>query len=542
MQIYTGARRLGAKAVRVAVLVNPASVTVTETTLRELPEAARTIGLQRPRFCGTAQSSIELPCGMLRIHERGVRPAPPRARPAAASRGGSRYRPAHWRPVDTHGSGQSLAESFVPVRAWHGPTFGAGNRAVRGVRPLGAIAASRIFFGWRVVAVAFTVTFFSAGIDLYGPSVYLQVLHQQRAWAVSTISAAVTTQFVISAAVVAFLADAYRRFGLAAVTRAGIAATTLGVVGWALAAAPWQLFGAAVLTGAGWATASAAAISFMVAPWFERRRAVALGHALNGMPVAGILFVPLWVILIDAWGFAAAACAVAAATLAILWPIAGRLLRLTPETIGVAPDGDPTLPLRSAPEPARAPASLRTLASHRGFASLSAAFALGMFAQIGLLAHLVLRLAPVFGIAGAAMALSFSTGCAIVGRLIVAALAGERDRRIIAAGNFVMQACGVALLAFATGTTALLTGCILFGLGVGNLLLLPPLIAQAEFARADVARVVGLVTAINQATFAFGPVFFGALHDVTGTYAVPFALAALVQIMAAGVVVTGRAP
>ena len=34
------------KAVRVAVLVNPANVTITETTLREVQEAARSIGLQ----------------------------------------------------------------------------------------------------------------------------------------------------------------------------------------------------------------------------------------------------------------------------------------------------------------------------------------------------------------------------------------------------------------------------------------------------------------------------------------------------------------
>ena len=46
------AKRLGLlhdlvlKAVRIAVLVNPANVTSAETTLREIPEAARAIGLQ----------------------------------------------------------------------------------------------------------------------------------------------------------------------------------------------------------------------------------------------------------------------------------------------------------------------------------------------------------------------------------------------------------------------------------------------------------------------------------------------------------------
>jgi hypothetical protein len=51
----------------------------------------------------------------------------------------------------------------------------------------------------------------------------------------------------------------------------------------------------------------------------------------------------------------------------------------------------------------------------------------------------------------------------------------------------------------------------LFGSGIGNATSLPPLIAQQEFARADVARVVALIVAIAQGTYAFAPAVFGAL-------------------------------
>jgi hypothetical protein len=84
----------------------------------------------------------------------------------------------------------------------------------------------------------------------------------------------------------------------------------------------------------------------------------------------------------------------------------------------------------------------------------------------------------------------------------------------------------------------LLLGCAVFGLGIGNLVLLPPIIAQAEFEPADIPRVVALVTAINQAVFAFAP--FGVLHDLTGNYAVAFSAAALFELMAAAMVLTGR--
>ncbi|MFA1637595.1 hypothetical protein ACDY95_29385, partial [Achromobacter ruhlandii] len=41
--------------------------------------------------------------------------------------------------------------------------------------------------------------------------------------------------------------------------------------------------------------------------------------------------------------------------------------------------------------------------------------------------------------------------------------------------------------------------------GIGNATSLPPLIAQAEFAREDAARVVPLIVALSQGAYAFAP-------------------------------------
>jgi hypothetical protein len=60
----------------------------------------------------------------------------------------------------------------------------------------------------------------------------------------------------------------------------------------------------------------------------------------------------------------------------------------------------------------------------------------------------------------------------------------------------------------------LLTGALLFGIGIGNTTSLPPLIAQAEFDHASVSRVVALIVAISQATYAFAPAAFGILREL----------------------------
>jgi hypothetical protein len=82
-----------------------------------------------------------------------------------------------------------------------------------------------VFFGWKVVAAAFTVAVFAWGIGFYGPAVFLAALHAERGWPVSVISSAITAHFLLSAILVARLPDLHRRYGLVRVTRAGAART-----------------------------------------------------------------------------------------------------------------------------------------------------------------------------------------------------------------------------------------------------------------------------------------------------------------------------
>ena len=180
-------------------------------------------------------------------------------------------------------------------------------------------------------------------------------------------------------------------------TRAATGATALGLLGWALAGAPWQLFAAAILTGAGFAATSGAAIIAMVSPWFVQRRAAALSHALNGASAAGILFTPLWVLLIDKTGFVVAAASVGVVMTATIWPLAGRFLGPTPETKGVAPDGEASSQSVRTQLLLREAKPLWALFRDCRFATISAGFALGFFAQIGLVTHLVERLARSWG-------------------------------------------------------------------------------------------------------------------------------------------------
>jgi MFS family permease len=376
------------------------------------------------------------------------------------------------------------------------------------------------FFGWRVVAVAFSVAVFAYGIAVYGPGVWLHALALERGWSVAFVSACITLHFLAGATVAARLPALHARLGIAATTRLGLVVLAVGCAGWALAAAPWHLPPAALLTGAAFGTMGGPAINAMVSPWFDRRRPAALAMAYNGASVGGAVFVPLWAALIGSLGFGPAALLVGGAGVVLLWSVVGRYLGLRPADLGLHPDGGATPPAPRAPAKPAGP-----LWPQAPFRSLALAFAAGTAAQVGLFSQLFSLAAPALGPQGAGWALGAASACAVLGRTAVGwLLKPDTDRRRVAALNFLIQAGGsLALLLSAAGAApappVLVMGCVLFGLGVGNMLSLPPMVAQVEWPPEQVAAVVAAIGGTMLLAGAFAPAIFGLLRDGFGDWA-----------------------
>lgn len=403
------------------------------------------------------------------------------------------------------------------------------------------------FYGWTIVAAAFVVAVFGWGVGFYGPPVFLQAVRDTRGWSVALLSAAITVHFLVGAVAVASLPRLYRRFGLPLVTIAGAVSLALGVIGWAFAVAPWQLFAATLFSGAGWVALGAAGINAMVSPWFDRRRPAALSAAYNGASAGGVIFSPLWVALIRWGGFPAASVSVGIVMVAVIGILSARILGRTPAAMGLAPDGDAVQP-RHAAGVAASLVPVKRLCHDRAFLTLTLGMTLGLFAQIGLIAHLFSLLVPALGAPGAGLAAGLATASAIAGRGLVGWLMPPHaDRRVVGAMNYGVQIIGCCAFIAAGGSNIplLILGVLLFGAGIGNATSMPPLIAQTEFASAEVVRVVALMTAVAQASFAFAPAVFGMIRDAgtaDGGAAVPllFVTAAGFQAAAALAYWSGR--
>jgi hypothetical protein len=413
---------------------------------------------------------------------------------------------------------------------------------------------SKNFDGWRVVAATFVLAVFGLGMGFHGPAIYLHAVYERTGWPLALISMAVTAHFLVGAAVVANLPALYRRFGISTVTKAGATLLAAGVFGWAIAAAPWQLFVATLLSGAGWVTMGVAAINAIVAPWFDRGRPAALAMAYNGGNLGGVVFSPLWAATISAVGFPAAAAGIGLVMAVSMWVLADQVFSRTPQQMRLMPDDDASnAGASSVTSSAARPLPGRLLWSDGKFLTLAAGMALGLFAQIGLTVHLFSLLVPALGATGAGLAMGLVTAMAIAGRALIGwAMPAGVDRRLLASASYAVQIAGCVTFVAAAGTSVplLLLGAVLFGVGFGNGTWLPPLIAQVEFAVDDVARVVALIVAISQATYAFAPVAFGMIREFGphaadgGSGAAPslFAAAGIAQGLAISAFLAGRRP
>lgn len=409
------------------------------------------------------------------------------------------------------------------------------------------------FFGVRVVRAAFVLAAFGWGVGFYGPPIYLHAVVVRTGWSVTLVSAAVTLHFLSGVLVVANLPRLHARLGVSATIVSGSMITAAGVLGWALAEQAWQLFAAAMVSGAGWVSLGAVTVNAVVSPWYVRTRPIALAKAYNGASIGGVVFSPLWVALIDRLGFAGAAAVVGVTMVSVLALLTRDVFRHTPENLGQPPDGDgrPAPALHIVVEE-RGSLSGGLLWRDRAFLTLAVAMAIGLFAQIGLLAHLFSLLTPVFGAQAAGLVMGGATACAIAGRMVASRLLQHVDeRRIVAAAGYAVQALGSIVLLLGNGGQGamIVVGVVLFGSGIGNATSLPPLIAQTDFARKDVPRVVALIVASGQATYAFAPALFGLLlaasggrgDAVIGTHStVLFAVAAFLQLAAGAIFLAGR--
>lgn len=405
-------------------------------------------------------------------------------------------------------------------------TFGRNHAARRG-----------IFYGWWVVAACFVVAAFSWGLGLFGSSVYLQAVTSAHGWAASEVSSAVTLSFLISAAVQRPVGRSIDRWGSRPVLSLGAVAMGLSVALIGQVTAPWQLYLCFALLGCGWSMLSVTGIAATVAPWFERHQGRSMTLAIMGASVGAIAGVPLLLMALSSLGLARGLVVTGAVAVACLLPLIWLVLRYRgPGDLDLSRDGVPLDGVAATPTegPSRVGNGARVL-----LWSTAVAFALALTVQIGFITHHVALAAPQLGLAAGGWLVSATGVTALIGRVVLAAIADRVDVRRLACLVIAAQSVALAALSLWPSIPVLIAASLIYGYGIGHVTTLAPVIVRREFGAGAFGATYGSAATVILFTSAFGPMAFGLLRDVFGGYAHVLGIAASTTLIACTVLFVG---
>ena len=390
-----------------------------------------------------------------------------------------------------------------------------------------------VFRGWWVVTGVFVMLLVTAGLGFYGLPVYLRTLTAEQGFSVGAVSGATAVFFLVSGVVGIPVASFLGRHDPRPLVAVGALASGAALALLGRVTEVWQVYVLYAVFGAGFAASSLVPGTTLVTRWFSRRRSIALSVASTGLSAGGVLITPVVARALEDDGLPSVAPWLGLALVVGVVPVTALLLRPSPEAMGLQPDGDPAPPPGS-PAAFRGESAATALRSRYG-ACVTAGHLRAMLAQVGGIAHLFNLVAERRDTGLAATALSLVAVSSLVGRLAGGAVASRVSMRGLALWLMVAQAVSLAVLAVLDGPVPLLVATVAFGLTVGNLLMLHPLLLAERFGVRDYGRIYSRSQLVATLGVATGPAFIGVLRDAVDGYGIAFVVAGGASLVAAAV-------
>ena len=387
---------------------------------------------------------------------------------------------------------------------------------------------------WLIVAALFIVTYgISTPLAAYG--VFLPVLAETFGWSRGAISSAISLNLLLGGLAsfpIGALAD---RRGPRLVL---VLTVILAGAGFALVSTVetlWQLhLFVGVLGGVGMSSFYLVAAS-TVTRWFEERRGMALALVLVGFSLGYISGGPLaaWLITTLRWRWAYALLGGGSGLVTVLAALTVRL-----------PGESETAALRRGAERSAGAASASGDPGIRAGVTLGEALvdprqwclnvAWLLFGAVGLM--ISVHIVPYardqgISLAGASFALTAYGIGSVVGRLAAGAISDRIGTRSTMRAGCAIQALGLVVLLLVPSGEGLLGALVALGVGFAASDTMVVKAIPDVFGVRAIGGIMGVLGVGWRFGAALGPAAAGFLHDVTGSYAIPFGAAPLAVLV-----------
>lgn len=392
---------------------------------------------------------------------------------------------------------------------------------------------SSLFFGWVVVAAAFTVTLVGFG-SAYSFAAFIDAM--QREFSASRGSVALVFSlagflYFSLGVITGPMAD---RWGSKPLAVAGMLLVTAGLVLAGMATTLPQIYlayGLGIGLGVGCSYVPAVGA---VQRWFLRRRGFASGLAVSGIGIGTLAIPALATLIIETVGWRQAyfVLGAIAATLGLGMAF---LLENDPGKRGLGPDGVVATAAPKGTVPSGIP--LREAIRSRPFMALYIA---GLIASFGLFVpfvHLVpFALDRGISPAGGAFLLGMIGLGSTVGRFFLGGLADRIGRHVSLIGVYLGMALTLVIWLVSGSLWPLALFALTFGTFYGGFVALLPALVMDYFGGRHVSSIIGvLYTCVALGTL-IGPTAAGYLYDLTSDYRLAIMASILSNLLAAAVI------
>ena len=379
----------------------------------------------------------------------------------------------------------------------------------------------RVFYGWYVVAAICLITTTTSGLAFYNLSVLLAAFTAERGFPVALASSATATFFIaggIGGIIAGRLVDRIDP-RIVIGTSATLGALTLATAG--LLRETWQLYLFHAVFGLCHGGGGLVPVTTLVARWFNKRRALAFSLASTGLSLGGMFIAPFAALAVEQLGLAGAAPWMGIAFFLGIVPVTILVLRASPKAMGLEVDG--VSEAQAAANLASGPTiSFAEAWRSRFFVAVSIAYLFLLGAQVGAIAHFYRLASTRDGVATAALALATMASFSTIGRLLGGWLLLKVPARTFALALMLVQAASLAFLAVAEDRVMILAGALMFGITIGNSLMMQPLLLAERFGTRDYGRIYSSSQFVTVIGVAGCPALIGLLYETSGGYAVPF--------------------
>ena len=387
------------------------------------------------------------------------------------------------------------------------------------------MSSPRVFYGWWLTLAFSIMVFVSAGVrHAVGP--FLKPMVADLGVDRASFSLVIALGLLLYGLFMPWVGGLVDKFGARVVTSAGSVLLAVSLAATGLCANLWQLaivYG--VLASLGLSAVGPVVANAVVSRWFLRRRGTAISLLGSAAMTGMSLLVPVVAWLIVTIGWRMTYGVIGLAVMAGVLPLCLFVVRDSPESIGLAPDGDALAENSVSGASTRTPVStaIRTVA----FWQLAGSFFTCGFSMSLISSHGVPMLTdhgytPIFaswivGVLGAS-SMVFTLG--------LGALADRYGARPVLASVYAGRALIFAGLFLVRDNALLMLGvAVVGGLTLAGSMSMTSMLTADIYGRFSVGSILGAIFLVHQTGAALGSSLAGMLFESTGGYGAAFAVA-----------------